>query len=88
MGAWYDREYRGYTPPEVHAWKNEIADAIIEKIKKDGLTAAQLAKDYPTIRACHIHRLMEGQLPGLNQIIFIARAAGVKVRKAVVLEAA
>lgn len=86
MGAWYDRDYRGYIPDEVHAWKHELADATIAKIKKDGLTAAQMAKDYPTLRQVHVWKLMQGQMPGIGMLIFMAKAAGVKIRNTVVVE--
>ncbi len=76
MGVCYIPEkYKCFTISEL---ESKLSMAVAEHIRAHRLTAVEINKRYPSIRAGHIAKLMRGEPLGIKMLGAIAEATGMR----------
>jgi len=70
-----------YIPVSVSQMKDRLGEAIVRRIEKDGITAAEIGRRYRSVRAGDISKIRQGDwaLFGINRLVAIAETIGVQV---------
>ncbi|WP_114945890.1 XRE family transcriptional regulator [Microvirga calopogonii] len=70
-----------YIPVSAARMKDRIGEAIVRRIERDDITAAEIARRYASIRAGDISKIRQGDwaIFGINRLVAIAEAIGVSV---------
>lgn len=68
-----------YTPVTIRRMKERVASAIVSKMNAHGLSAADMHRRYPSVRAGDISNLRAGDhdLYGLPRLVAMAEAIGI-----------
>lgn len=68
-----------YTPVSVVRMKDWLAEEIVRVAKRDGLTPADIARRYPTIRRNDFSKIVNGdhQIFGVSRLSAVAEAIGI-----------
>jgi len=70
-----------YVPLTYRRMQEDLSEALAEHIRKNRLTAGQIAQRWPTCRKAHLTALErgEGETLGLKVLCAIAEASGLKI---------
>lgn len=70
-----------YTPWSYVGMQEYLSDELARHIEKEGLTASDIARRWPTCRAWHLRTLYdeESKKLGVKMLLSLAEATGLKV---------
>ncbi|TAW65450.1 hypothetical protein ELI15_14245 [Rhizobium ruizarguesonis] len=79
MGSWLPKTPTRYQPDSSVAFREQLTAALLEYFHREGITAVELAKRIPAVRAAYIKEMRGGMLLGEKRLLAMCEATGIKV---------
>lgn len=85
MGSWLPKTPSKYQPDSSIEIRELLTAAILGHVFREGITAVEIAKRIPAVRAAYIKEMRGGMLLGEKRLLAMCEAMGIKVRLSITL---